>query len=249
MRKIAVLTVFGVLLGALDAVAQGWADKAYVNIGFGVESGSSDLNDAKSFTLYDEAATVNTRSSWTSGSLFDMSAGVRVWRNLSVGGGYHLESNTSEVAVDGTAPHPLFFNRPRQFSSSANGLRRKENATHLNFGWMVPIGSLADVHFTVGPSWFRLQQDVVSDAEPVERGNPFTEVGVLTTVTTQKRSVVGYNVGLDVAYLLWQNDSVRLGVGGFVRITGATTDVRLLISDVETKVGGVQFGFGGRIRF
>ena len=105
------------------------------------------------------------------------------------------------------------------------------------------------MHFTVGPSWFRLQQDVVSDAEPVERGDPFTEVGVLTTVTTQKRSVVGYNVGLDVAYLLWQNDSVRLGVGGFVRITGATTDVRLLISDVETKVGGVQFGFGGRIRF
>jgi len=48
---------------------------------------------------------------------------------------------------------------------------------------------------------------------------------------------------------VWQNDSVRLGAGGFVRFTGATTDVFMLTNDVETKLGGMQFGFGGRIRF
>jgi hypothetical protein len=61
--------------------------------------------------------------------------------------------------------------------------------------------------------------------------------------------LTGYNVGADLTYMLWQNDSVRLGAGGFVRYTGATTDVRLLANDVETKVGGIQFGFGARVRF
>ena len=247
-----ILVAFGLFFGAAhEAEAQQvWTDQVYVNIGFGVESGSSDLNDTKTFTLYDEASTVNTTSAWTSGSLFDVSAGLRVWRGLSIGIGYHQEkTNTADVAIDGTAAHPLFFNRPRSFTGSVTGLKRKENATHFNLGWMVPIGSRVDVHVTAGPSFFRLQQDAIADVEPVERGVPFTEVGLLTTRATVKRSLVGFNAGVDAAYFVWQNDRVRLGLGGFLRFAGATTDVNLLANDVETKVGGGQFGFGVRIRF
>ena len=68
-------------------------------------------------------------------------------------------------------------------------------------------------------------------------------------MVTQKRSATGYNVGADATYIFWQNDSVRVGAGGFVRFTSAKTDVRLLVSDFDTTIGGVQFGFGGRIRF
>ena len=34
---------------------KGWEDRAYINIGFGVESGNTDMTDSKTFTKYDES--------------------------------------------------------------------------------------------------------------------------------------------------------------------------------------------------
>jgi hypothetical protein len=251
MRKLAVLMVVGLLVGgSREAAAQGAPDdRIFLNIGFGVESGSSESNDSKQYTLYDEPATTTANTSWTSGSFFGGGIDIRLIKGLTVGASYHQETNTSEAKLSGTVPNPIFFNRSRTFTSTSGGLLRRENATHLSVGWIVAIGSKLDVMFSGGPSWFRLQQDVVSEVTIAERGLPFTEVVGAPEITTPKRSVTGYNVGTDVTYVLWENDRVRLGGGGFVRITGATTDVRLLVSDIETKVGGVQFGFGGRVRF
>ena len=251
MRKLAVLMVVGLLFGGTrEAAAQGTPDdRVYLSIGFGVESGASDLNDSKQYTLYDETATTNTAAHWTSGSIFASGVDFRVFKNLTVGVSYHQETNTTDTAITGTVPHPLFYNRPRNYTTKAGGLYRRENATHISFGWVVPFTPKLDLLVTGGPSFFRLEQDVVSDVTIAEKGGDFSEVVVAPTVVSQKRSVTGYNVGADVTYIFWQNDSVRLGAGGFVRYTGATTDVRLLVSDLETKVGGIQFGFGGRIRF
>ena len=70
-----------------DANAQGgtWADRGYVNIGFGVESGSSSLTDTTNLVIYEEPATITSTTTWTSGSLVDAGFGMRVWRNLTVG--------------------------------------------------------------------------------------------------------------------------------------------------------------------
>lgn len=207
------------------------------------------MNDSKQYTLYDEPATTNVNTKWTSGSFFGGGVDFRVIKNLTVGVSYHQETNTTDAAITGTVPHPLFFNRNRSFTSTAGGLVRRENATHLTIGWIVPIGTKLDILVTGGPSFFRLEQDVVSDVVIAERGGDFSEVVVQPTVVTQKRSVTGYNAAADATYIFWQNDRVRLGAGGFIRFTGATTEVRMLANDVETDVGGVQFGFGFRIRF
>ncbi len=252
MRKFAVLMVLGLTVaGAREAAAQGTpADRVYLNIGFGVESGSTDSADTKQYTLYDETATTTTTAPWTSGSFFGGGADFRVIKNLTVGVAYHQETNTSDTAITGNVPHPIFFNRPRNFTGSATGLYRRENATHVSIGWIVPIGTKFDLLVSGGPSFFRLEQDVVSDVRIIERGGAFTEVGLeQPTVVTQKRSANGYNVGADATYIFWQNDSVRLGGGGFIRYSAAKTNVRLLVSDLDTTVGGVQFGFGARIRF
>ena len=119
---------------------------------------------------------------------------------------------------------------------------------HLNLGWVVVVSPKIDVLVSAGPSFFRLQQDVVTSVIITEAGDFATPV-IATEVEEVKRSVMGFNVGADATYVLWQNDNVRVGAGGFVRVASATTDVRMLATDVETKVGGVQFGFGGRIRF
>jgi hypothetical protein len=248
---IVLLLVWGVCAGvARDAQAQGgtWADRGYINIGFGVESGSSSLTETTNLIIYEEAATVTSTTNWTSGSLIDAAMGVRVWRNLTVGLAYHQEENDTDSQLTGSIPSPIFFNRPRTLDQDVV-LERKEKAAHLVIGWVVPINEKLDILLSGGPSFFRLEQDVISDIDIGERGQPFTEVVVDTDVTTQKKSLTGYNVGVDATYIFWSNDDLRIGGGGFVRFTQATGDVQLLTSEQSTDVGGVQFGFGARIRF
>lgn len=249
-RLVLTFLVIGLIAGVSnDAAAQtrAWDDRVYLNVGFGVESGTSALADSKTFTVYDETGTVASSSDYTSGSLFDVGVGFRIWRNLSVGVAYHQEQNTADIKVTGSAPHPVFFNQPRNFTATAGGQDfRKEKATHLQVGWMLPLSEKLDVLLFGGPSWFRLEQPVLSDVKIVDQASAFTQV---TTVEIRKKSPVGFNLGADATYILWQNDSVRAGAGAFVRYALAKTNVLLLSTEQSTDVGGLQIGFGGRLRF
>ena len=181
--------------------------------------------------------------------MFDVGAGIRVWRNLTVGAAYHQEQNDTEGELTGSIPSPVFFNRPRTLAHPVSGLERKEKATHLQIGWVVPIGAKLDVMVSGGPSFFRLEQDVVSDVRIGEQGGAFTTVVADPTVVTRKQSQTGFNVGADATYIVWQNDSIRVGAGGFVRFTKADASIDMLNTSQPTEVGGVQFGFGARLRF
>jgi hypothetical protein len=247
------VVVCGVCAGAAkDANAQvtgTWADRGYVNIGFGVESGSSAVTDTQNVVIYEESGTVTSESSFTSGNILDAGFGFRVWRNLTVGVAYHQEENSTDGHLTGSIPSPIFFNRPREFSQTVTSLVRKEKATHLVIGWVLPISPKFDVMVFAGPSFFRVDQDAVSEVEFGERGSPFTEVVAQPERATRKKSATGFNAGFDATYILWSNDDVRLGAGGFLRFTKATADVLMLGSEQETQAGGVQFGIGARIRF
>jgi len=243
--------VCGVFAGtARQASAQGatWADRGYINVGWGVESGSSAMADSRTQTIYEEPATITSSSTFTSGSLFDVGVGIRIFRNLTVGAAYHQEQNDTEGEVGGSIPSPIFFNRPRTLSGS-EPLNRKELATHLNIGWVLPFSDKLDVLIYGGPSFFRLTQEVIDDVLPNETGATASTITATISTAERKKSVTGYNVGADATYILWSNDSVRLGAGGFVRFTGADTTVQMLATEQPTKVGGVQFGFGARLRF
>lgn len=259
-RTVTTLMVSALLVaGSQNAAAQtqaptpaptiGWEDRAYINVGFGIESGDTDFTDTKSFTIYEEGGSLASNNSFSSGSLLDVGVGVKVWRNLSVGLAYHQESNTTDGTLSATVPHPIFFNQPRSATLAVEGLVRKENAEHLVIGWTVPLGTKLDVMVFAGPSFFRIQQDVISDFRVSEAGSPFTEVLISPTRETRKKSITGYNVGADVSYLAWQNDSIRLGGGVFFRYTAAKTNLLMLTTEQPTTVGGIQFGFGGRVRF
>jgi hypothetical protein len=254
MNKSVVLLVIvcGVLASsARQASAQGatWADRGFINFNLGVESGSTAMADTRTSSIYEETATVTSTSDFTSGGIYDVGFGIRIWRNLIVGAAYHQEKNDTEGSLTGSVPSPVFFNRPRTLTQAVPELERKEQATHLQIGWVVPIGSKFDVMVFGGPSFFRLQQDTVSEVTFVEQGGAFTTVAAREERTTRKKSQTGYNVGADATYIVWQNDSVRVGAGGFVRFAQADMDIEMLSSSQPTKVGGVQFGFGARLRF
>lgn len=248
------LVASGVLvLGAANADAQTgtWADRGYVNIGFGVESGSSSMTETQNLVIYEEAGTITSSTTWTSGSLLDAGFGVRVWRNLTVGIGYHQEENDTEGEMTGSIPSPIFFNRPRQLNQAIT-IDRKEKAAHLVIGWVLPVNEKFDMMLYGGPSFFRLEQEAatVDLADPIREGSPpFTTVNADVDRETRKKSLTGYNVGVDATYVFWSNDDLRIGAGGFVRFTQAKGSVQMLVNEVDTDVGGVQFGFGARIRF
>jgi len=248
---VAVLIACGVFAGtAREASAQTpWSDRGYINIGWGVESGSSTMTDTRTSTVYEEPATVTSAVTFTSGSLFDVGVGLRVFRNFTVGVAYHQEQNDSDGSLTGSIPSPVFFNKPRALNDTVPGLNRKEAAAHLVLGWVIPLSSKLDVMVFGGPSFFRLNQDAVSNVTFGENGGDYSKVVAQPTITERAKSVTGFNVGADATYIVWSNDSVRLGAGGFIRFTQASTDVEMLGSSQPTDVGGVQFGFGGRIRF
>lgn len=243
-----------VCVGAVqDAQAQTgtWADRGYVNIGFGIESGSSSMTETANLVVYEEAGTLTSSTTWTSGSLLDAGFGVRVWRNLTVGIGYHQEDNDTDGEITGQIPSPIFFNRPRQLTENVV-LDRKEKATHLVVGWVLPFNEKLDVMVFGGPSFFRLQQDAATLdlSDPIREGaSPFTTVVADVDVETRKKSLTGYNLGADATYIFWSNDDLRIGAGGFFRYTAAKGNVLMLSEQQETEVGGMQFGFGARIRF
>lgn len=233
------------MAGQAWAQAAPWADRGYVNVGWGVESGSSALTDTRTLTIYEETATINSAATFTSGSLFDLGVGLRVWRNLTIGAGYHQEQNDTDGQLTGSIPSPVFFNRPRTVNETI-ALNRKEQATHLMIGWVMPFGSKFDVLVSGGPSFFRVEQDAVTAVAPGESGNAPT---LTPTKTAVRKSQTGYNVGADATYIVWQNDNVRVGAGGFVRYSKAEVNLQMLSSEQPTEIGGMQFGFGARLRF
>jgi hypothetical protein len=246
------VVVCGVCAGvAQDASAQGgtWADRGYVNIGFGVESGSSAITDTQNINIYEEPGTVTSSSTFTSGNILDAGFGFRVWRDLTIGVAYHQEENDADGEITGSVPSPIFFNRPRALSQTVTSLVRKEKATHLVFGWVVPVNEKFDVMVFGGPSFFRVDQDVVAEVEIGETGTPFTTVVAQPDRATRKKSATGIHAGLDATYILWSNDEVRIGAGGFLRYAKATADILMLATEQPTQAGGMQFGFGARIRF
>jgi hypothetical protein len=256
-RKALTVAVCVLLIAsARDAAAQAqtWTDRGYVNFSLGIETGSSgSLSGTRTFRLYDEDGTFNINQSFDSGALIDFSVGARVWQNVSAGIAFHRESTTGEGNASASVPDPLIFERPRQVTLDADDLKRTERAVHLQVGYMLPLNERLSVHLTGGPSFFRLTQDVI-----VVDADSFAESGGTVTFNreTADRSgtAVGFNIGGDVNYLFYQTGSIRAGVGAFLRYTGATVDIRVIddaagVSEVGSDVGGIQIGFGARVRF
>ncbi len=237
---------------AREALAQAplpWGDRGYVNVNVGFESTSGTLNDATTFRLYGEDGTKRVQGAVDSGPLFDFSAGWRVWRNVSAGIGYHRETTTGQATLEASVPHPIFFNQNRAVALTVSELKRVERAIHLQFGYMLPFDERLSVHVFAGPSFFRLTQNVVGDVTFTEQPPAFTSVGAAATVIERKRSRTGGSIGVDVGYKLYESGLWKLGAGMFLRYSGTTAAIEVLANQIESDLGGLQIGFGGRVRF
>jgi hypothetical protein len=249
------LTIFVVALivaSAREASAQpvqNWTDRGYFNLNLGFESTSGTLNDAVTFSVYGENGTKDVLSAIDSGGFFDFSVGGRVWRNVSVGIGFHREASTGQASVSASVPSPIFTNSNRSAAFTVDDLGRSERAIHLQFGYMLPINEKVTVHVFAGPSFFRLTQDVVADVTFTEQP-PFTSITAAPVIAERAESSTGGHIGGDVSYIFYDTGALKVGGGGFLRYSGTTIGVPMLgTAAIESKVGGLQIGFGARLRF
>jgi opacity protein-like surface antigen len=222
--------------------------RMYFNLNGGFQSTSGELNDATTFRLYDENASLSVAQATDSGAFVDFSAGYRVWRNATVGIGFHQGGSQSNASVEGSIPHPVFFNQNRAASLAVTDLDRSERAVHLQFGYMVPLTDRITAHFMLGPSFFKVRQDVVSAITVNETGN-LTSVNAEATRTERTDTPTGFNIGVDLGYQIREVNNVKIGAGMFIRYAGASADIQVLSNTVSSDLGGLQVGLGARLRF
>lgn len=239
MRNV-VLAAALTLAAAVPAQAQvQWEDRGFVNLSGLAQAASRDVAITGSFELYDEESTFDGRREISSGGLFDVSAGVRVWRNLAAGIGFSRFANSANPEIVALVPDVLLFDSPHQQVVSAGELNHSEKAVHLSAVWFWPVTEKVDFALSAGPSVFNVSQDTVTITDANVEPGTSTLTGVTRAAISE--TSVGFNVGIDVTYLL----TPRIGAGLLLRYAGAEPEVGGTTFDV----GGFQVGAGLRMRF
>jgi len=235
------------LAPASPALAQGtWPGRAVVGVNAGVQSSSRTFNDRITFPLYLEQATQDIDYATESELFFDGGAIVRLWGNLGAGVAVSRYTDDTAATVEGSLPHPFQFNQPRSIEGETPEIRRRETATHVQVAWMAAPTERVRFIISGGPSWIQAEQGVVTEVRYSE-AYPFDEAtftGVDRAI--EKETGVGFNVGVDVIWAFSKN----IGVGGLLRLTGATTSIAPAEGrTIELELGGLQAGGGIRILF
>ena len=167
--------------------------------------------------------------------------------NFGVGFAFSRVSKAGSWTGTARVPHPVIYDSPRTATLTFANQDREERAYHFQIVWVLPLGKKFDVMASVGPTYFKLEQDVVGDPKVAEVGSPYSEVRLVDIASvTSKIQKWGFNAGADVTYKI----NKTFGVGTFIRWSGTTVNVNSGIrAAFDTKVGGLQFGGGLRIRF
>lgn len=244
----AVLLALAAPAAAQDGATPGKA-RGFFSAGVGTQavSGLSVSNvrfDHSSFGT--ESGEVDSRHSGGSGESVEASGGFWVRTRFGIGAAVSRMSLRDDAVVTARIPHPFFFDRASTVEGAATGSSREETAVNLHLLWRIRTGGKVEVALFGGPTFFDVDQDLVSAVE-FDRSYPY-DAATLRGVTRQQASAsaTGYNVGVKAD--LWFGR--RMGVAGTVRYSRASAE--LPMSDgrsVSTDLGGLQTLIGLQGRF
>jgi hypothetical protein len=233
--------------GASTTAAQSpFKGKLFFNINAGLQTPSRTLDDSGSLSIFNQNASWTTSESIPSGSLFDASIGYKVWRDLGVAIGYSYFSKTGAIVGTASVPDPISFSRPqRQLPINEVAAARIDRNVYLVVMWFFPIKQKIDVALAIGPSFTRVQQDLVVDSQAFRQDvvrAASTLTNIPADVQRQSGTAKGFNVGVDGQYMFTK----MIGAGAFARYNGGSVD---LPDAPALEVGGFQAGIGARLRF
>jgi hypothetical protein len=247
----AVIAFTALMVSAAPALAQSRASAArpnsvFIGVSGGVQQRASDVSDHFSFSKNQETETVDVKYPMKPWGLFDISGSFRVWKGLAFGAAFSRASGSGTAEVTASVPHPFFFNQPRTFTGTENGIQHSENGVHLQVQYLVPASDSVRVIVGAGPSWLSVEHELVTDVTVTE-SYPYDTAafgGAVTKAT--KASATGFNAGVDVTWMFARS----VGVGGLVRYTRADVDLEPAPGRTLTmKAGGVQGAAGIRLVF
>jgi opacity protein-like surface antigen len=220
------------------------SERVFVAIDGMYQVGSNDFTDTATIRENAEDGRFETDYQVKAGPAFNVSGGGLLWRNLAIGVGITRFSKSTTTALNASVPHPFFFNQPRSVTGEFEG-SRSELAVHVQVRGMIPVSDRIQVTLFGGPSFFTIEQSIVSDFDFTE-SYPFeTATFTRAVADTQSESKMGFNVGGDVSYFF----SRQVGVGVTAQHAGATVEMAVPSGAADVKAGGGQIGGGLRLRF
>ena len=141
---------------------------------------TTDFADTVDFTLFAEDGDFMADYQVAAAPLFDVSVGAMLGRFAAVGVGVSRFRTQDDAAVTARLPHPLFFDRDpacrtrpsgvctRTVSGTASSLTREEITIDLQATWILPIARHFDLSLFGGPTFFIVEQDLVTSVSNTE---------------------------------------------------------------------------------
>jgi hypothetical protein len=243
--------VYGVvaLLYATSASAQ---ERIRISINAGQQTSSTIVKQEQTFERYFEQGSFTFERLVPTAVIYDLGLTVRLWRGLHAGAAVSVFDDKSGAGtLTARVPHPLQFNKPRTVTGDVPNATRREVGQHLMFGWNVKTAGGVEFLLFAGPSIIATDQLVVKSLtlELDKEVFPFDELAFPPVDSeTLRENVMGYNVGVDMAWRFARN----VGVGLLVRFsegTQAFTPTPSGATPVDVTVGGLQAGGGLRLVF
>lgn len=213
------------------------------SINFGVQGGSGDFTQRLTPTIYDEAAAIDIGQTYENGPLFDIGGSFLIFGNIGAGLSYSRTAGDGIATVAAQIPDPLFFDRLRGASASADALDHTEGAVHLNVFYRFAATPKIDVSVGVGPTFFSVKQELIDSVTVTEGASGPT---ITPNVVEASDSPVGVNFSADVTYLVTQT----VGAGVLLRYATGSADLTTPGgTNISLDAGGFQFAAGLRVRF
>ena len=237
------------LMAVSRAAAQttDWSDRAFLNVNMTLQMTSAPFDENLAPVIYAERAVLSaSHPNDDSQFAVEPAGGIRIWRNLGVGAALTRRSLTETTSVRALVPHPILFNQPRVASLDAP-FERSDFAVHAHALLMLPIHPRLDVALSAGPSFMSVRQDIVRTIEVAEAGPPFVAVAIGNVpVLRREADTIGFNAGADVTWFL----TPVVGIGVTTRFSRGYASTTLTDgSPLDLELGGLQIGFGARLRF
>ena len=245
MRGLLILVAAAAAGGAAsDAFAQPPA-RVFISVNAASQPTKNPFTDRFDFEVNRETGTTEVDYPVSGGLLADGSVAVRLWKGLGAGVAVSRFTRDITATMTSRVPHPFFFERLREVAGEAT-VTRTEQAVHLQAVYRVALRAPFEVTLFAGPSFIRVEQDVVSAVE-YDESFPFDAATFRRAQTASiSGSATGINAGADVTWMF----SRYVGVGGLVRIARARVDLDFPAGrKTSLDAGGVSAGGGLRIAF
>jgi hypothetical protein len=222
-----------------------WKGRGFAVLSAGAQVVAPGYTSTAVFKLHAEDATLNADAKIEVGPVFGARGGMRVWKNMAIGGGLEVVSTSQTLDVTGRLPHPFQFNQYREVTGTASGLDRMETLVAFELSWLVALARRVDMFVFGGPAYINVRQDMATRIQFTET-YPY-DTATFTGVESARMSGGGFGAtaGVDVSYLMTKS----LGLGGEVRYSYASTTLKPTGQAAKVGLGGLQVAFGARILF